>query len=242
MPVNLVLIGPPGSGKGTQALRLATRFAIPHVSTGDILRQAVRDQSPLGEEVGATIARGSLVSDALMAGLVRDRLAQPDTSRGFILDGFPRTVVQAEVLDRIVQGTPLIVALIAVADEAIVQRISSRRVCNSCQLTQSVSDRGDDQAESCPYCGGTLVRREDDGADTVRRRLATYASFAEPVVAHYRSRPGFVSVNGLQRLENVTAALIGVIHRKLEALGAGGSSPGEPPPYGQRFHRRRKLI
>ncbi|MGH9372661.1 MAG: adenylate kinase [Vicinamibacterales bacterium] len=218
MPVNLVLIGPPGSGKGTQALRLAKRFAVPHVSTGDILRQAVRDGSPLGKEVGAIIARGALVGDSLMAGLVRERLASPDTAAGFILDGFPRTAAQAEVLDQLMNGAPLVVALIEVADEEIVRRISSRRVCDSCGLTQSVSDLSDGQAESCPYCGGTLVRRDDDDPDTVRHRLTTYAAFAEPVIAYYRTRAGFISVDGLRQLEDVTTALVDAINRTLQAL------------------------
>jgi adenylate kinase len=214
--VNLVLIGPPGCGKGTQALRLAKRFGIPHISTGDILRQGVRDGTPIGLQVGATLARGSLVSDALMAELVRERLGRTDTASGFILDGFPRTVVQAGVLDEIMDGAPLVVALIDVKDEEIVQRLSSRRICESCSLTQSVSDPASDQAESCPYCGGTLVRRGDDDAATVRHRLATYASFALPVIAHYRTRPGFVSVNGLQPLEDVTRELVAEITRAAE--------------------------
>jgi adenylate kinase len=215
MPVNLVLIGPPGSGKGTQALRLAKRFSIPHISTGDMLRRAVRDGSPLGQTVGAIIARGELVGDDLMADLVRDRLAKPDTARGFILDGFPRTVAQAQVLDRLMNGMPLLIILIEVADDDIVRRLSSRRVCESCRITQSVSEAGNMPAESCPYCGGTLVRREDDDPGTVRHRLATYASFADPLIAHYRLRPGFISVDGQQRLEDVTAALIREITKKL---------------------------
>ena len=215
MPVNLVLIGPPGCGKGTQALRLSKRFAIPHISTGDILRQAVRDGTPLGQEVSALIARGSLVSDALMADLVRQRLGFSDVSRGFILDGFPRTPAQAGVLDEIMTGTPLVVALIAVADAEIVQRLSSRRICQSCSLTQSVSDPAPAHIESCPYCGGTLVRRDDDEPETVRRRLATYASFAEPVIAFYRDRPGFFAVNGVQSLEDVSEALYTGITQRL---------------------------
>src|SRR5215208_1039893 len=137
MAANLVLIGPPGSGKGTQALRLARRYRIPHISTGDILRQAVRDNTPLGRQVAETIARGSLVSDDLIADLVRRRLAQPDTRNGFLLDGFPRTVVQAQVLEELVKGAPLVAILLEVDYEAIVRRLSSRRICNSCGLTQS---------------------------------------------------------------------------------------------------------
>jgi adenylate kinase len=216
MPVNLVLIGPPGSGKGTQAIRLAKRFGIPHISTGDILRQAVRDGTPLGKEVGATIAQGSLVSDTLITDLVRDRLAQPDVARGFVLDGFPRTIVQAQVLDQIIEGASLVVALIDVAHEQIVQRLSSRRICESCRITQSVSDPAEGHTESCPYCGGALVRREDDDPETVRHRLATYASFAAPLIAHYRPRPRFISVDGLQQPEAVTKALVKEIKRVRE--------------------------
>lgn len=213
MSVNLVLIGPPGSGKGTQAVRLAKRFGIPHISTGDILRQAVRDGTALGKQVAATIASGSLVSDGLMADLVRDRLAQPDTASGFLLDGFPRTIAQAQRLDELIAGARLIVVLIDVSDDAIVRRLSSRRVCKSCNLTQSVSDADDSRGESCPYCGGSLVRREDDEPETVRHRLATYASVAEPLIAHYRSRPTFVDVNGLQHPQEVTYELVQAITR-----------------------------
>jgi adenylate kinase len=213
MPLNLVLMGPPGSGKGTQATRLAKRFGIPHISTGDILREAVRDGTPLGKEVAAMIASGSLVSDTLMANLVRDRLARPDVASGFVLDGFPRTVGQARLLDDLIVGVPLIVALIDVPDEAIVQRLNTRRVCQSCKLTQSVSNAADGHAESCPYCGGALVRREDDKPDTVWHRLATYASAAAPLIAHYQSRPTFIAVNGLQNPDDVTKALVHEIMR-----------------------------
>lgn len=215
MAVNLVLIGPPGSGKGTQAVRLAARYSVPHISTGDILREAVRSGSALGREVAGTIARGSLVSDALITDLVRERLVQPDARDGYILDGFPRTVVQAHALDDLIDGARPLVILIDVPDEAIVQRLSSRRVCESCRLTQSVSDGPDGQGESCPYCGGRLVRRNDDEPDTVRHRLATYAASAGPVIAFYRSRPEFIGIEGLQSPDQVTAALVAEIDKRL---------------------------
>jgi adenylate kinase len=213
MPVHLVLIGPPGSGKGTQAARLARQYAIPHISTGDILREAVRSGSPLGREVGALIASGALVGDGLITDLVRDRLSQPDARGGWLLDGFPRTVAQAQALDDMMGSTRLIVALIQVDDEEIVRRLGSRRVCTSCRLTQSASQLGDSQAEACPYCGGTLVRRDDDDAETVRRRLATYAAFAAPVIKYYRQRPTFIGIDGLRPPEEVTMALYTEITR-----------------------------
>jgi adenylate kinase len=201
MPLNLVLLGPPGSGKGTQATRIARRYNLPHISTGDILRQAVRDDTPLGREVAATIAGGALVSDELISSLVEARLQQPDTAGGFLLDGFPRTVEQAKFLDTL--QPDLAVIHIDVADDEIIRRLSTRRVCRSCGLTQSVS-AGEITGEACPYCGGTLVRREDDNTETVQTRLATYATLAGPLLAHYRTRPGFVTIDGMKEPDKVS--------------------------------------
>jgi adenylate kinase len=210
--VNIVLIGPPGCGKGTQAVRLAERYDIPHISTGEILLAAVRAGTPLGREVAATLASGSLVGDEMMTDLVRDRLAQPDVAGGFVLDGFPRTVNQAHVLDDIV-GAKTIVVLIEVPDAEIVRRMGTRRVCDACRLTQSVSDAFHPDSEPCPYCGGNLVRRPDDEPKTVRHRLATYAAFATPIVEHYRARPSFGSIDGTQHADKVTAAITKLVDR-----------------------------
>lgn len=231
LQLNLVLIGPPGSGKGTQAVRLAERYGIPHISTGEILRAAVRAGSPLGLQVAATLSSGGLVSDDLMTDLVRERLRQADAISGFILDGFPRTVVQAHALDEMLGHTgsasepsPLIVILVAVADDAIVERLSRRRLCSSCGITQSVSQDSEPQADPCPYCGGSLVRRDDDSPSTIRRRLATYASFAEPITTLFRARSRFASVDGLRHADEVTAALCA--HIELFSRSASGQ-PGQ---------------
>jgi adenylate kinase len=228
--LHVVLIGPPGSGKGTQAIRLSERYGIPHISTGEILRGAVRAGTPLGQQVAATLASGALVSDELMTDLVRERLARPDASNGFVLDGFPRTAVQVQALDDMLATSTttcapvpvsLIVVLVAVADEAIVRRLSRRRLCASCGITQSVSEDSEPQADPCPYCGGSLVRRDDDEPATVRRRLATYASFAEPITALYRTRRRFTSVDGLRHPDEVTAALCAHIEY-FRGSGPGG--------------------
>jgi adenylate kinase len=210
--LNIVLIGPPGSGKGTQAVRIAQRYRIPHVSTGDILRAAVKADSPLGRQVASTLASGGLVSDDLMTDLVRARLSQPDVAGGVLLDGFPRTVGQARALDDILDDARPIVVLISAPDDAIVHRLGTRRVCESCAITQSVSDVGA-QDEACPYCGGRLVRRPDDDPEVVRRRLATYAAYAGSLIACYRERPAFAEVDGLQAPSDVTAAIVAVIDR-----------------------------
>ena len=202
-----MLIGPPGSGKGTQAARIAERLSIPHISTGDILRAAVKAQSPLGQQVGSIMAAGGLVGDDLITDLVRERLTMADARRGFILDGYPRTVSQAIALDAMRDPSSLIVILIDVPADAIVRRMSSRRVCDSCGITQSVApDAG--EREVCPYCGGNLLRRPDDAPETVRRRLDTYAELSAPVLDYYRPRPSFASVDGLRHADAVTADLM----------------------------------
>jgi adenylate kinase len=212
-PVNVVLIGPPGSGKGTQAVRLAERYSIPHISTGEILRSAVRAGSDLGRQVADTLAKGSLVSDDLMTDLVRARLSEPDTAGGFVLDGYPRTVTQATALDGVLGTASMIVVLIEVPDAEIVRRMGTRRVCDSCKLTQSVADATRESVEPCPYCGGNLVRRPDDEPDTVRHRLATYAQYATPVIEHYRSLPSFAVVDGVQHADRVAMAVAAHIDR-----------------------------
>ena len=213
IPVNIVLIGPPGCGKGTQAVRLAEKYGIPHISTGEILRSAVRDGSELGRQVADILTKGSLVSDDLMTDLVRARLQEPDTEPGFVLDGFPRTLGQSRALDEMLAGRSIIIILIDVADAEIVRRMGTRRVCDACRLTQSVADAFHPDSEPCPYCGGNLVRRPDDEPETVRHRLATYAAYATPVIEYYKARPSFAVIDGLRHSDKVAAALAGHIDR-----------------------------
>jgi len=221
-----VFIGPPGSGKGTQALRVASRLSIPHISTGDILRAAVKAGSPLGRRVAETLAAGGLVSDEIITELVRERLGAEDAARGFILDGFPRTEAQARSLDEMRLPGSLLVILIDVSDDAIVRRLSSRRVCDACAITQSVAAGDGTEREACPYCGGNLVRRADDEPAVVRRRLATYASIAGPVLDFYRARhgppgsegsdtsQGFIAIDGLRHADAVTADILAFVARR----------------------------
>lgn len=208
--LNLVLIGPPGSGKGTQAIRLAERYTVPHISTGDILRAAVRDGTPLGRQVAAILAAGSLVGDDVITDLVRERLRGSDARSGFVLDGYPRTVAQARALDQLLASPPIVI-LIDVPDEEIVARLGKRRVCDSCRITQTASLV---ESDPCPYCGGRLVRRSDDEPATVRHRLATYAEFATPVIAHYRATALFGTVNGVQPLTAVLRDLCAEIDNR----------------------------
>jgi adenylate kinase len=208
-----VLIGPPGSGKGTQAVRIAERLTIPHISTGDILRAAVKAGTPLGQQVSAIMASGGLVGDDLITDLVRERLGAADAARGFVLDGFPRTRQQADALDGMRPPESFVVILIDVPDEAIVRRLSSRRVCDNCAITQSVSADSEAEREGCPYCGGNLVVRADDNPDTVRRRLSTYAELAAPLVDFYRPRKFFSSINGLKHADRVTVNMLAWVEK-----------------------------
>ena len=208
-----MLLGPPGSGKGTQATRLAARYNIPHISTGDALRAAVKAGTAIGRAVKATMEAGALVGDELIAGIVRERLAQADAAAGCILDGYPRTAAQAAMLDAMIDASRLIVVHLAAPDEEIVRRLAARRVCDACAITQSVSHDTDPEREACPYCGGNLIRRPDDHPDTVRRRLETHAALATPLIAFYSDRATFHSVDGLSPLDEVTSAVCAHIDR-----------------------------
>lgn len=206
MPFNVILIGPPGAGKGTQAERLCRTYGIPKISTGDILREAVHAGTPLGAQVKETIAAGSLVSDEIMIDVVRERLSKPDTEPGFVLDGFPRTVVQARALDGIMRGRdPIIPVLMVVPEHELVRRLALRRVCDACGATYGPGVPNGHAEERCSRCGGTLVQREDDNVDVIRQRLRVFAQATEPLVAYYRDRPTFVAIDGLQPPDQVTA-------------------------------------
>ena len=206
MALNLVMFGPPGAGKGTQASKLEQSRNIPQISTGAILREAVQADTELGRQAKAVMDRGELVGDAIIVGIVRERLARDDTRRGFILDGFPRTVAQAVALDEILTGRgPLIVVELGVPDRELVERLSRRRVCRQCGATCGAA--GGEAEAPCASCGGTLVQRSDDREEIVRERLRVYREQAEPLVAFYQDRPSFRSVDGNGSAEAVQAAI-----------------------------------
>lgn len=200
---NIVLVGLPGSGKGTQGSQFARRHGIPNISTGDMLRDAVARATPLGKEVESVLAAGGLVSDELVIRVVDARLRQADTARGFVLDGFPRTLPQAEALDRIVQGrAPLIIVYLDVSPAVILQRILSRRICEAC----GQADTGAPTTEYCASCGGAFVKRADDQAEVVTRRIEAYAANTAPLVEWYRQRPTFRTIDGDRPLAEVARA------------------------------------
>ncbi len=208
MALNLVMFGPPGAGKGTQARRLADEREIPQISTGDILREAVQARTKLGLQAKAVMDAGELVSDEIVVGIARERLARDDAAQGFILDGFPRTVAQASALDTMLNGRdPLVIMELAVPDETLVRRLSRRRVCSDCGVVGTPQSDGSGSVR-CTACGGPLVQRSDDREEVVRERLRVYREQTSPLVEFYGHRPTYHSVDG-DRAPEVVAKAIG---------------------------------
>ena len=196
--VRLVMLGPPGAGKGTQAEQFAASRGIPRISTGDILREAVEAGTPLGLAAKAVMDAGRLVADDVIIGIARERLSRADAARGFVLDGFPRTVAQADALDGLLDAkAPLVIVEIVVPEETLVRRLSTRRICINCGWTATPG------ATVCGRCGGKLVPRRDDNDAVVRERLDVHRRQTGPLVDHYRARPTFRQVKGDQPLADV---------------------------------------
>jgi adenylate kinase len=205
--LNLVILGKQGAGKGTQCERLSARYSIPHVSTGDILRSAIQVDSSLGRSVASILDAGALVPDDVVIKLVEDRLEELDARGGALLDGFPRTIAQAEALEDLLgdDGIKLCINL-EVPTELATQRLSTRRVCQECG---SIYKETDVEAISgtCSKCGGDVIQRADDYPDAIRQRLEAYVSSTEPLLAFYEARGLLVTVNGDQKPDDVTVAI-----------------------------------
>jgi adenylate kinase len=204
--MQLIFIGPPGSGKGTQAKRLASRFDVPHISTGDMLREAVAEGSALGQEADKIMKAGALVPDDVMIGLIRERLAKNDARKGFILDGFPRTLVQAEKLDTLVGGNGrggLRVVRLLVPDDALVHRLTQRRTCAQCGAIYHLENHPPKVADVCDKCGGPLIARPDDTEAAIRKRLEAFHKQTSPVADYYKSKKLLKEVDGIGPVDSV---------------------------------------
>ncbi len=184
--MKLIFLGPPGAGKGTLAALVAERFSIPHISTGEIFRAAIREKTPLGLKVQAIIDGGQLVSDDITIALVKERLSKDDTNRGFILDGFPRTIPQAEALAGIVEVDSAV--NFDIADNEVVSRLSGRRVCRGCNRNYHVVTMPPAKEGVCDKCGGELFVREDDKVDAISKRLEVYRAQTAPLIEWYRGK------------------------------------------------------
>lgn len=207
--MKLIFIGPPGSGKGTQAKRLAAGHGIPHISTGDMLREAVADGTGLGREAAPIMAAGALVPDDLMVGIIEERLSKDDARKGFILDGFPRTLVQAEKLDGIVSQSAgngqdtLRVLQLLVPDEAIVRRISLRRSCPQCGAIYHLENNPPANDSVCDRCGAEVIARPDDNETAVRKRLEAFHAQTLPVATYYKAKRVLREVDGIGPIDEV---------------------------------------
>ena len=206
--MNIVLLGAPGAGKGTQAAKLVEEFATPHISTGDILRAAVKNQTELGKKAKGYMDAGDLVPDSLIIDLMDERLREPDCEKGFILDGFPRTTAQAVALDDMLARLerPLDAALLVDVDsEVIIKRLTERRCCKECGYIGTVADA------TCPKCDGEMYQRDDDNEATVRNRLDVYAKSTSPLIDYYKGKGLLKSVDGDRPVDTVYADVKAVL-------------------------------
>jgi adenylate kinase len=208
--MRLIFLGPPGAGKGTQARELGREWEVPQIATGEMLRQAVAANTMLGRDAKGFMDRGQLVSDAVITGLIAERLEEADAKRGFILDGFPRTIAQAEGLDRLLKNreqTLDAVVYFDVSEPELLRRLTGRRVCRKCQATYHLVSAPPKRSGVCDQCGGALYQREDDSEVTVRNRLAVYGRQTAPLLDHYRDRGLLVTVPGEGGMDEVREAI-----------------------------------
>ena len=213
--MELLMMGSPGAGKGTQAAKLAKKYGIPQISTGDMFRVAVKEGTELGKKAQEYMSAGKLVPDEVTIGIVRERLAKDDCKAGFILDGFPRTVEQADALNEIskAQGRSLTKVInISVPAEDLIERAIGRRICRSCGATYHVKFHAPAKENVCDACGGELYQRGDDTAETMQKRLSVYESSTRPLIDYYKQSGIYAEIDGKQKIEKVTEDLENVLH------------------------------
>ena len=211
--MRIVLMGPPGAGKGTQAEKLIEELDFPHIATGDIFRQAVSQGTELGKQAKSYMDAGQLVPDEVVIGIVQERLSQPDCQDGFLLDGFPRTVKQAEALDEVLKDTPLdMVLYIDVAFEELVERLAGRRICRKCGRSYHVKFNPPQVRGVCDVDGGELYQRDDDTEETARERLEVYLENTRPLVDYYEQKGLLTRINGSKSPEDVFQEILSAVN------------------------------
>lgn len=216
MPIYIVLLGPPGAGKGTQAQRVAKAFAIPHVSSGDIFRENIKNQTDLGKKANQFIVKGELVPDDLTIAMIKDRLSRTDCQHGALLDGFPRTPVQAESLSKILvdfQGKVNAVPYIDVPEDVLIKRLTGRWTCRSQGHVYHEKFNPPKQAGRCDFDGSELYQRDDDKVETVTRRIKVYLEQTMPLIDHYKKMGVLIDIDGSQAIDRVTTSLLEALEK-----------------------------
>ncbi len=215
--MHILLMGPPGAGKGTQAEKLVEQFQVPHISTGDMFRAAVKEGSPLGKQAKEYMDAGQLVPDSVTIGIVKEGLAKPECKKGFILDGFPRTLEQANALDEALKDLGITlkrVVNINVPANELLTRITGRRICRKCGSTYHVAFNKPTCENVCDKCGGELYQRDDDKEATVKKRLDVYTAQTEPLIAYYKTKGLYAEIDGLQDIDKVFADIVANLRGK----------------------------
>jgi adenylate kinase len=215
--MRLILLGAPGSGKGTMAADLEAKYQIPHISTGDIFRQNIKDMTPLGQEADQYIKQGALVPDAVTIAMVAKRLEQEDCQSGFLLDGFPRTVPQAEALAEILEKSGLTlnaVVELQLSDESILERLTGRRICSSCGRSYNMDSAKPAQEGICDVCGGSLYQRDDDKEETIRKRLSHYYQQTLPLSDYYQQKNLLIRVSNEGAVGSSLSAVLAAIDER----------------------------
>lgn len=212
--MKIVMLGAPGAGKGTQAKRLSTKYGIPHISTGDIFRANIKNGTELGNKVKVFMDQGLLVPDELVVDLIMDRFEEPDCVRGYVLDGYPRTIVQAEALDKaLLQNKDVLEHAIDVdaPDISIIRRMSGRRACLKCGATYHITNIPPLKEGICDVCGGELILRDDDKPETVEKRLKVYHEQTQPLIDYYRNKGILITVDGIKDPDVVFEEIVGIV-------------------------------
>lgn len=212
--MNIIMLGAPGVGKGTQAVMLKEKFNLPHISTGDIFRENIKNQTELGQKAKSYMDKGELVPDSLVCDLVSSRLAEPDCSNGFILDGFPRTIPQADSLEAALSNMNKKIDFaidIEIDDDKIIRRMAGRRVCSKCSAPFNVDSNPPKVEGKCDICGSDLVQRDDDKEETVKNRLSVYHESTQPLIEYYNNKGCLVVIDGDKDMDSVFDSIVKIV-------------------------------
>jgi adenylate kinase len=213
--MKIILLGAPGSGKGTQGDLVTKKYGFPRISTGDLLREAVALETPLGKEAKAIMERGDLVADDLVVKMVEERITKPDCTEGYILDGFPRTINQARKLENIDKNHQEVVIEIYLSDQVVIDRLSTRRICSSCGTIYNLLDHTPEAENICNVCSGKIIRRDDDKPEVIQERLKIYHEQTEPLVDYYETKTNYFQINGEGTIEEIFARVCEVLDRAI---------------------------